>query len=262
MAETIDPAEILATVRSIMMSPDGAVSGAAPNTIDVKSVEIADGFVQLIFRWDQYPDLLGMRFEAPDTTDHPAWTNWAPQSIHEWAIYAVLLQALENMQTGFLYWGRRCFDGRIVWLEVQDDERNPSWGAQQIDAGKCTETLEKAGLSTEAGVEARALGQRTIWMTLVAHGSEDVLGQAVISSAADAPAAELLWVETVSGMPEKSLMVETLLHYACTAAAGQGILRLTSSSSQPFVADLLAFGSTDTEHELVIATCHSWQSGK
>lgn len=89
--------------------------------LELLSAGITGCSLELVFRWNDNPDLLGMRFEIPDTTEHPAWTRWAPQMVEEWVQYAVRVTLIEEMQTCLLHRACKEFDGRVLWLHSPDD---------------------------------------------------------------------------------------------------------------------------------------------
>ncbi|EMY34062.1 hypothetical protein D477_011606 [Arthrobacter crystallopoietes BAB-32] len=111
MAEVIDQQAILAAAEDVMVRPVGG------DALALISLRVAAGFLELVFRWNDYPQPLGYRVELPDTTDHPVWTRWAPQAVEEWVEYAVRFTLIEDMQTGLLQYGGRHFDGEVLWLE-------------------------------------------------------------------------------------------------------------------------------------------------
>ncbi|GLB69067.1 hypothetical protein [Arthrobacter mangrovi] len=111
MTKAIDQEAILAAARDIMVRPVGG------DTLNLISLRVVDGYLEVVFRWNERPEQFGYRVELPDTTDHPSWTKWAPQTVEEWVEYAVRFSLIEDMQTGLLPYGRRRFDGSVLWLE-------------------------------------------------------------------------------------------------------------------------------------------------
>ncbi len=111
MTEVIDQQATLAAAREAMVRPVGG------DTLNLVALRVVAGYLEVVFRWNQCPEQLGYRVELPDTTDHPSWTKWAPGTVEEWVEYALRFSLIEDMQTGLLQYGRRHFDGSVVWLE-------------------------------------------------------------------------------------------------------------------------------------------------
>lgn len=108
----IDPQEILRDARRLLQIPVGG------DRLTLEEASIVGDLLAIVFRWNDFPELLGIRFTIPDTTGHPAWTMWAPYSVEEWVMYAIRVTLIEEMQTGLLQRGRHEFDGRVTWLHI------------------------------------------------------------------------------------------------------------------------------------------------
>ncbi|MBP2216559.1 hypothetical protein [Arthrobacter sp. CAN_C5] len=87
---------------------------------EVRSVEIAGSDVLVLFEWANPGVLYGVRIEIPDTTDHQSWQEWCPQTLEEWATYAVKWRMLEELETGLLGRTSQSFDGHVTWLELPE----------------------------------------------------------------------------------------------------------------------------------------------
>lgn len=120
MSEAIDHQAILAAAWEVMERPVGG------DQLQLMSIRIAGGFLEVVFRWNDYLTAIGYRVELPDTTTHQAWIRWAPQTVEEWVEYAVRVTLIEDMQTGLLQRGGHDFDGEVLWLDLDGSCRSPS----------------------------------------------------------------------------------------------------------------------------------------
>lgn len=114
MADSLDPGELLSAIKAVFEIE------SVETYFEVRSVEIAGNDVQVLFEWAKPGVLYGIRIEIPDTTDHPSWQDWRPQTLEEWATYAVKWKMIEELETGLLGRTSRSFDGRVTWLELPD----------------------------------------------------------------------------------------------------------------------------------------------
>ncbi|WP_269045475.1 hypothetical protein [Paenarthrobacter sp. Z7-10] len=77
MGDPLDPGILLESARRAMKI------AVEPDRFGVRSVELHDGQIELIFNWNEYPDPLGVRFDLPDNTAHRSWAEWAPATVEE-----------------------------------------------------------------------------------------------------------------------------------------------------------------------------------
>jgi hypothetical protein len=233
MAESLDPNQLLDAARRAMSIP------AEPDKLRIRSLELVNGQLELIFDWNDFPDPLGIRFEVPDTTDHRSWRTWAPATVDEWAQYAIQVTFLEEMQTGLLHRARRDFDGSIIWLARPPENEQPVCNFALVRYPGDFEGLEEAGLSTAAGLEALASGRTVIWTQAITWPPEQPLGQLLITGDRGSRTAAVIDLDVLELVPRRQEVLSSLIEYGITAAAERGILRLTSTETR---AELLAAG--------------------
>jgi hypothetical protein len=233
MAELLDPHQLLEAARRAMSIPAG------PDKLRVRSLELINGRFELIFDWNDFPDPLGFRFEVPGTTDHPSWRNWAPATVDEWAQYAVHVAFLEEMQTGLLYRARRDFDGNVIWLAWQKEDKQQVCDCGPVRCPGDFERLHEARLSTAAGREALAAGRVTIWTQAMTFPARNPLGQFLMIGEPGSKTANVIEIEISGDVPRRKEVLSSLIGYGITAAAERGILRITSGEACP---ELLAEG--------------------
>lgn len=118
MSTPIDHQAILAAAWEVMERPVGG------DQLQLMSIRVSGGYLEVVFRWNDYPTAIGYRVELPDTTAHPAWNRWAPQTVEEWVEYAVRVTLIEDMQTGLLQRGGHDFDGDVLWLNLDGSCRS------------------------------------------------------------------------------------------------------------------------------------------
>jgi hypothetical protein len=86
----VDPGEVLEAARRLMSLPVGG------DTLVLASAALSGRYLELVFTWNDLPGLLGVRIEVPDTTAHPAWQRWEPQTVEEWVQYAIRVTLPES----------------------------------------------------------------------------------------------------------------------------------------------------------------------
>lgn len=114
MTESLDPNDLLVAIKAVFEYQ------SIETYFEVRSVEIAGTEVLVLFEWAKPGMLYGVRIEIPDTTDHHSWREWAPQTMEEWATYAVRWKMIEELETGLVGRTTRSFDGHVTWLELPD----------------------------------------------------------------------------------------------------------------------------------------------
>ena len=114
MSAPLNSDELLEAIKAVFRTQ------SVETYFEVRSVEIAGSDMLVLFEWANPSVLYGVRIEIPDTTDHHSWQEWCPQTLEEWATYAVKWRMLEELETGLMGRTSQSFEGHVTWLELPE----------------------------------------------------------------------------------------------------------------------------------------------